>query len=867
MRRCIGVLALFATIAAAGGCGDDNGSSQNSNGTGYDAALYDATGDAAADAGDDGSLGDAAGDVNPDATIGPTYEPALADLGDPPATCPTEIIHNRDRPSPAQARVFVPNYRIDFDVLSSQRSFREDIHDLVHRQVLPCLAADKPNVIVFPEAMGLPMLLIGQKAASARQLDQSTQALTSMITEVEPAFSYYTEKFPDASLTGQFLLAMTDTVVRATYDTFGQIADRYDIYVSVTVDLPDFEKVTDPALVERLGDPDYATHQYAFEATSADVYNRQILFGPDGSVVDQTLKTYVTQAEIDQLDLAPADFTDIHPMQTPWGRTGVVISKPAWMPDVQDRLEDMGAQVIFQPEAYLGGWVRPLPPSMSAEAARWEPDVFSLGGYNLVQRSARATHSFVAQLTGNFFEMPADGQVQVVEKASRQTGRAAFVGQKGPLAGNVFVGPWVAPDPGVADPTLSLAERRGQLREVGAKLIPGSGDPLEGDYVEGMWAADLVGPPSSEPVAVDTHPQLAHAGDTTYVVSSHGNVGTRHLQVQRVDAGALGPKQTLPISGFDVVRPAVAVGPQLVHIVAELIGDGENRLVYTAFDPAAGIFVGSPKIIDPHLVGQWAFHPSIQVSDQVLHISWIERVGDANRAHYAQTSLSDPFANLSVDTAIEARPSSREGVRANQWDARLAVAPEAIAVTWLDFRDWQWAVMASVSLDGGLNWSRPVRLDAVSEGVEALNSTPTIEAIGDRQFRIAWTDARATRANTRIATATLTARADGGVEHTDAVIVDAAAPFDVWSWRPTITHNAQGDGLFWETMQAGEWRIDRATIDADGTIGEPDAVVSASATAKHYAAVDPASGVLVFESVAPFTGGASHLQVESLSIR
>jgi predicted amidohydrolase len=835
-------------------CSGDHTDNQRPNNGGSDAGVDAAPADAGADSTDGSS----------DAPVR-RYDPTLADRGEPPQDCTTDVV-NIDQGGAATARVFVLNYRVDFDVLASQGEFREHIHELIHRQVVPCVDQTLPNVVVFPESMGLPMLLIGDKAATARQMSQTTDALTTVIQQIVDAFGYYGEAFPDAGLTNRFLLAITDTVVRVTYDTFGQLADRYDLYISVTVDLPEFEETSDPQLVAKLADPDYDEHDYAYRATSSEVYNRQILFGPDGAVVDQTLKTYVTQVELDELDLAAGDFTDIHPMSTPWGSTGVVISKPAWMPDVQDRLEDLGAEIIFQPEAFVGGWIKPVADDTPAEAVRWEPELFNLGGWNMVQRSPRATHNFVPQLTGNFFELPADGQVQIIEEAAAPSSADEFVGQRGPLAGNLFIGPWVVPDPIVDDASLSLEQRRAQLRQTGERLLPGSGDPLEGAYVEGIWAADLYTHTAGDPAQVQTHPDATYLGAAIFAASSQGTIGQRELVVSvRGDDGST-TDHHLDAAGYDVVRPSITAGTDKLHILAEVIGDGENRLLYARFDPDQEAFEAD-QIVDADLVGQWAFHPFVTASDDALHLSWIRRVDDANRAYYAQTSLSDPFGSLSVEAEIEPRPDNRPVLRANQWDARIAVDGSTIAATWIDFKNWQWEVLAAVSTDAGANWSDPVRVDAVIEGVEAIHSSPTIAALGGDAFVVAWTDADATRPSTRIGLRSFSLQA-GDIELGQAHLLAGAAPYERWDWRPAIASHAGEAAVAYQTLLDDQWAVHFARLDTNLEPQPEEVAVAASDTIKHYPTMLLQSGstpVVIWEESSPQQRPHSAVQIEAVN--
>lgn len=868
----VGWWAAIALACFSLGCGqDDSGASNGTIGPGddaasSDAAVYDASGDSTIGA--DAALSDAS--IGPDAGDASSgYDPTLSDLGVPGTGCPTPIV-NTDADADAEAgtpaaRVFVSSYRVDFDALETHRTYREHIHRLIHRSVLPCTSPDRPDAVVFPESMGLPMLLIGPKARAARDLGATTQALTALVGSLQQAFTYYAEKFPGTDIAQRFVLAQTDTVVRATYDTFGQLADRYDLYISVTVNLPDFERTTDPGVVAKLGDPDYEQHDYAYEATSPDIHNRQLLFGPDGALLGETLAPYISRLEIEDLGVSPGDFTDIGPMQTPWGRTGVVISKPAWMPDVQARLDDLGARVYFQPEAVIGGWVGSLGVPLPDESPRWEPDYFLLGGWNLVQRSPRARHNFVAQLTGNFFELPIDGQVQIVEKATPASPADAFVGQRGALSGNAFIGPWVVEDPGVAYPELSLAERRARLRETGVDLLPGSGAAIEGQYVEGMWAYDLPSPPPTQLAQVETHPQVAVVGDTTYVVSSAGQVGSRLLRVAVYRDGVRVSEESHSLAGYDLVRPSLAAGPEGLHIVSELIGEEENRLLYSRFDLEQGRFA-THTVVGSHLVGEWAFHPSLTLSGGVLHLSWIKRVGNANRAFYAQTSAAAAFEQLSVNAQIEPRPADRAELRANQWDARVAVDPGAIVVTWLDFRNWQWEVYVAASTDGGLDWTNPRRIDAVPATTRALHATPDIVALGDRRFAVAWTQSEAARPNTRIAVRELSVSGNAQITLESVELIGETAPFDQWMWRPQLVEGSIRPSVVYETMIDGRWSLERVEVRGDRTAA-PQTVLDAGSSARHFPqiATGRTGDVLVYEQIGPDSPGASAVEMRRLT--
>jgi hypothetical protein len=126
-----------------------------------------------------------------------------------------------------------------------------------------------------------------------------------------------------------------------------------------------------------------------------------------------------------------------------------------------------------------------------------------------MQRPVEPTVSFDYNVTphmvGNLADLAFDGQTAITQRGgtagSAATGEGChYVGNgslqpEDPASAGNYAGPkkeflallpWVVPD-----------GSRGDLRAAGAKLRPGSGDPLENDYLEGAIAADLPFPPDT----------------------------------------------------------------------------------------------------------------------------------------------------------------------------------------------------------------------------------------------------------------------------------------------------------------------------------------------------------------------------------
>src|SRR6185503_13842910 len=227
------------------------------------------------------------------------------------------------------------------------------------------------------------------------------------------------------------------------------------------------------------------------------------------------------------LSLAFGAVRDMEVLPTPVGRLAIVISKDAWMVDVNDRFVAKGANVILQPEAF-SEWAYATTP--------WQPDIFKEGGFANLQKNTGFLVNVNASMTGNFFDVTFDGQSAVIGRKHKSnpgplSAANAWIGQN-PDRGFLALAPWIQPDPGIANPALGLAARRSALAADGAKLLPGSGiacaDSLaigacENGYREAVVWADVDVP--TRPATVPVDPVRAappHFGTSVRVASAAG---------------------------------------------------------------------------------------------------------------------------------------------------------------------------------------------------------------------------------------------------------------------------------------------------------------------------------------------------------
>src|SRR3954468_3836132 len=294
------------------------------------------------------------------------------------------------------------------------------------------------DLVVWPEDVGLFGALTGERASSARGAGSFEGAIISLIGAYGPQNAYYTQRFPDLanrSLPVRLTeVSLTDTYGRTAVETFSELADRYDTYLEVGVnmaaswqvvcdDLEAFNRASPPRLpggvlcqeqspqkVLALRDPNESARDYAYEATSGKVSNMALVFDPSGRLISKQVKTYLTETELPgQLDLVPGEVTGgLSAVRTPVGTLGFVTSKDAWMPDVQAKLDEAHVDLLVQPEFFVNDLV--------AAKGMWAPDTLKASGYNDVLRMPSVRAMVLPELTGNIFNYSADAQSHFAQK-------------------------------------------------------------------------------------------------------------------------------------------------------------------------------------------------------------------------------------------------------------------------------------------------------------------------------------------------------------------------------------------------------------------------------------------------------------------
>ena len=694
-----------------------------------------------------------------------------------------------------------------------------DVDDVAsHLQSVDPSAPDLA-LVNFPEDVGLVAGLIGSRGASARRATihngGSTAAFASLILKYDPQIQYYVQRFPGQAPVRYLLLAETDTFYRAFYETFRDLARTYHVYLTATANVASarrVEAVEQPDVVALLRDPDEATtRNYAYVAQSPRVLNTTFIFDPDGNVLvaasdgsvlrspvdtggllrGSLSKAYLTEVEEDTLPLAFGRVQDLDVVDTPVGRLASVISKDAWMIDVNDRYEAKGANLILQPEAF-SEW--------SYVASPWQPDGYKAGGFAQVQRNPSFLYNIAPCMTGNLIDVTFDGQSSIVGKRHKGITPAlgtqnAWIGQN-PDSGFLSIAPWIMDDPGIGHATLSLPGRRGMLAAAGMHLLPGATPKCaaptgfgacEGGYRETVIHSDLELPdsvgPSVEPdltprVATAFGPSLLVTNDTdaaqSYArVTAHGgnvyvvwqeSIGGienvflaishdrgNHFWVRRVSDNAAGTVVEL--------RPALGVSSDgdNVFVAWQEFCAGHNdecgRIRVARFDADGNKQATDVRVDrDADEAGKWNVALAVNQTGNPL-VAWVdERDQGADGIRFEhiyfargrnQGARFGP--NVRVDRGMPVHAATSLD---NKWAPSVAVRGRRIYVAWTDFRNYNWDIFLASS-HSGASFSTNVRVDDFRD-LERIHDHPSIAVDTNGVVHAIWSDRRDTKGDTDI---------------------------------------------------------------------------------------------------------------------
>jgi hypothetical protein len=463
------------------------------------------------------------------------------------------------RPRPGAPRVFALQFKQEIRHVVSYASFRTKIECLIRERVVPRLAAGRPNVVALTEDVGLMTIATGSRGAAARATIgnpagtpscegagapcATVVALGLVTAGYAEEIAVYRARFPDLNPVNAAFVAATDTFARGWMQTFSDMARRYGVYILGSNNQAPFRESSDPADIAALADPDEPRPSSVYVATDTRVYNEVFMWGPEDvreggprplrNVVASNRKVPLTPIE-QLLQLSPGPSTgpeaieNVSPYALPGtqARIAFATSLPAFVygeppPPGVDPCSDtsrwymrcldrLGANLVIQDEANPGRWAA-YTGEDSPDRGAWQALSFMSSTWRAVSDpSVGFSYNVVPHMVGNLADLAFDGQSAITQRglgAGRSAGGCHYVGSSslsprdpetfeiggetqrvppyaGPKQEFLALAPWVTRD-----------RPRGRLQDTAARLAPGSGDPLENDYLETALVADLPFPP------------------------------------------------------------------------------------------------------------------------------------------------------------------------------------------------------------------------------------------------------------------------------------------------------------------------------------------------------------------------------------
>jgi len=630
------------------------------------------------------------------------------------------------------------------------------------------------DLIALPEDLGLLTALTGQRGEPARRQSTLQDAIAATLASYSDVTAFYQSKYPALANrpfppTRLLLVSLTDTFARVAVETFAELADRRDAYLVAGVNMvPEWKVVCmrkstmpklpggvhceeeNPAKVARLRAPDERDRTYAYEASSDRPANLALVFDPDGKLIAKVAKAYPTPVELPgQLDLRPGDLDQVRAIDTPVGRLGLVTSRDAFMPDVVERLDREGVEILVQPEFFVNDVVRP--------AGMWAPDTLLASGFSALQRLPSINALVVPSLTGNVYEFSADAQQHIaVKPRSRKAPRGFLVGQ-GAVAGLAQVQSWLVRDP--ARSGEPMAERRARLGKAGEAVVSGPAcadprvpGPCLGGQVEGVLAQDVqvgvtrsriaqrrrkraktvfaVNKPIAPFAGVQRNVTLAARGDRVWAAFEQDD---RVLLVRSFNGGRTWTKPRRPVAGDASQRhPALAAGADN-SIWLALEQGGRVRVTRSV---TGGTRWEEPLVM-PGASDQAV--PSVTATGPGrAFVAWIDQrnffaaeEGLRQNALYGSRIQAGQVASpVRLDEGETAQLAATQD---HAWSPSVASDGERVLVSWMDLRTYDWRIYSRESSDGGATFASekavqdtpPLKTDAtLPPENEALNHDP-----------------------------------------------------------------------------------------------------------------------------------------------
>jgi predicted amidohydrolase len=277
-------------------------------------------------------------------------------------------------------RVIAVQMKVDEAMYRDTASFR-DAMDRLFRQVAARKATTVPTLVCLPEDVGLGLIFLGQwdTVKGAKTIREAGDMLGARYAVQVATLAAGHKVSPTRAL----LMVANEGWLRNTYyDVFSALAKKHGVFLAAG-----------SAPLCKPGSP--------------DVRNVAVLFGPDGTVLNETAKVNLIPLEREAgLDLVPGSLDALTPVKTPFGLVGTAVCWDGFFPDVIGRLRDQSADIVLQPSFNPEVWT-------PEKAAEWKTGLWAAA-----QREPGLRAGVNPMMVGHLFDVRVEGRSSIVQAAA-----------------------------------------------------------------------------------------------------------------------------------------------------------------------------------------------------------------------------------------------------------------------------------------------------------------------------------------------------------------------------------------------------------------------------------------------------------------
>ncbi len=300
-----------------------------------------------------------------------------------------------------RANLVAVQVRASLEDYASAEAFRRRMTGLME-QAATTVDFSLPTIVCFPETVGLWLSFVPEVYDQIRDCSTIQQALIRGIPRNLPRFVGACWRYRTVGVRTIFL--ETALEAEATYrETFSDLARRYGCYLQAgTIYVPSIED-----------EPVKGRHPLG-----RNVYNIAYLFGPNGLCLQRVPKRNLSPPLEHKFGFAPGGKTDLHPIDTPLGRMGILICYDGFHESLVEHYDSLGVQIVLNPSHSDRNWEQPAGFNNGITVG----EAWARHGVGaLIQGRLNIRYAVVAMMSGRVLDLEGQGASHI----ARNTGGPA----------------------------------------------------------------------------------------------------------------------------------------------------------------------------------------------------------------------------------------------------------------------------------------------------------------------------------------------------------------------------------------------------------------------------------------------------------